>query len=77
VLSTGWECEEGLAWSPNGNEVWFSATHAGLQLQIYAVDLSGHLRLAFRALGGVTLQDIAPDGRVLMTRDDHRAGNYG
>jgi hypothetical protein len=57
--------------------VWFSATHAGLQLQIYAVDLSGHLRLAFRALGGVTLQDIAPDGRVLMTRDDHRAGIMG
>jgi eukaryotic-like serine/threonine-protein kinase len=77
VLSTGWECEEGLAWSPNGKEVWFSATHAGLQLQIYAVDLSGRLRLAFRALGGVTLQDIAPDGRVLMTRDDHRAGIIG
>jgi eukaryotic-like serine/threonine-protein kinase len=77
ALSTGWECEEGLAWSPNGNEVWFSATHTGLQLQIYAVDLSGHLRLAFRALGGVTLQDIAPDGRVLMTRDEHRAGIMG
>ena len=28
-------------------------------------------------LGGVTLQDIAPDGRVLMTRDDHRAGIMG
>jgi eukaryotic-like serine/threonine-protein kinase len=77
VLSAGWECEEGLAWSPSGKEVWFSATHAGLQLQIYAVDLSGHLRLAFRALGGVTLQDISPDGRVLMTRDEHRAGIMG
>jgi DNA-binding winged helix-turn-helix (wHTH) protein/Tol biopolymer transport system component len=77
VLSTGWECEEGLAWSPNGKEVWFSATHAGLELQIYAVDLSGHSRMAFRALGGVTLEDIAPDGRVLMTRDDHRAGIMG
>ncbi len=77
ILSTGWECGEGLAWSPNGKEVWFSATHAGLELQIYAVDLSGHLRMAFRALGGVTLEDIAPDGRVLMTRDDHRAGIMG
>ena len=61
----------------NGKEVWFSATRAGLQRQIYAVDLNGHLRLAFRALGGVTLQDIAPDGRVLMTRDEHRAGIRG
>jgi DNA-binding winged helix-turn-helix (wHTH) protein/Tol biopolymer transport system component len=77
VLSTGWESEEGLAWSAKGDEVWFSATRAGLQRQIYAVDLSGHLRLAFRALGGVTLQDIAPDGRVLMTRDEQRAGIRG
>jgi Tol biopolymer transport system component len=77
VLSSGWESEEGLAWSPDGKEVWFSATHAGLQRQIYAVDLAGHLRLAFRALGGVTLQDISPDGRVLMTRDEQRAGIMG
>lgn len=77
LLSTGWESEEGLAWSPNGKEVWFSATHTGLQRQVYAVDLSGHLRLAFRSLGGVTLEDIAPDGRVLITRDEHRAGIMG
>jgi DNA-binding winged helix-turn-helix (wHTH) protein/Tol biopolymer transport system component len=77
VLSTGWECEVGLAWSPSGNEVWFSATRSGLQRQIYAVDLSGRLRQAFRALGGVTLQDIAPDGRVLMTLDEWRAGIMG
>ncbi|MGB8539612.1 MAG: winged helix-turn-helix domain-containing protein [Acidobacteriaceae bacterium] len=74
VLSTGWESEEGLAWSPNGREVWFSAAEAGLQRRIYAVDLSGHLRPAFRAPGGVTLQDISSDGRVLLTRDEQRAG---
>lgn len=77
VLSTGWESEEGLAWSPNGAEVWFSATEAGLQRRIYAVDLSGHLRIAFRAPGGVTLEDIAPDGRLLLTRDEPRAGFMG
>ncbi len=74
VLSTGWESEEGLAWSPRGNEVLFSATEAGLQRQIYAVDLQGHLRLSFSAPGGVTLEDIAPDGRLLLTRDEQRAG---
>ena len=77
VLSTGWESEEGLAWAAKGREVWFSAARAGLERQIYAVDLSGHLRPAFHALGGVTLQDIAPDGRVLMTRDEQRAGIMG
>ncbi len=74
VLSTGWECEEGLAWSPDGTEVWFSAAESGIQRRIYAVDLSGHQRLIFRAPGGVTLQDVAPDGRVLLTRDEQRAG---
>ena len=74
VLSTGWESEEGLAWSPRGTEVLFSATEAGLQRRIYAVDLRGNLRLSFRAPGGVTLEDIAPDGRLLLTRDEQRAG---
>jgi DNA-binding winged helix-turn-helix (wHTH) protein/Tol biopolymer transport system component len=77
VLSTGWESEEGLAWSPRGNEVWFSAAEAGLQRRIYAVDLIGHLRQSFSAPGGVTLQDIAPDGRLLLTRDEQRAGIMG
>jgi DNA-binding winged helix-turn-helix (wHTH) protein/Tol biopolymer transport system component len=74
VLSTGWESEEGLAWSPRGNEVLFSATQAGLQRHIYAVDLQGNVRLEYSAPGGVTLQDIAPDGRFLVTRDEQRAG---
>ena len=58
-------------------EVWFSATQAGLERRIYAVDLTGRQRLAYQALGGVTLQDIAPDGRVLLTRDENRAGMIG
>jgi hypothetical protein len=77
VLSTGWESEEGLAWSADGSEVWFSAAQAGLQRRIYAVDLSGNLRLAFRAPGSVLLQDIAPDGRVLLTHVEQRAGVMG
>jgi DNA-binding winged helix-turn-helix (wHTH) protein/Tol biopolymer transport system component len=77
VLSAGWESEEGLAWSPRGNEVWFSATETGLQRRIYAVDLRGHLRQSFSAPGGVTLQDIAPDGRLLLTRDEQRSGIMG
>ena len=77
ILSSGWESEEGVAWSPRGNEVWFSATEAGLQRRIYAVDLAANLRLTFRAPGGVTLDDIAPDGRLLLTRDEQRAGIVG
>jgi DNA-binding winged helix-turn-helix (wHTH) protein/Tol biopolymer transport system component len=74
TLSAGWESAEGLAWSPDGSEVWFSAAQSGLERRIYAVDLTGHQRLILRAPGGVTLHDIAPDGRVLLTRDEQRIG---
>jgi eukaryotic-like serine/threonine-protein kinase len=77
VLSGGWESEQGLAWSAKGSEVWFSAARAGLQRRIYAVDLSGHQRLVYGAPGGVTLLDISSDGRVLLTRDEQRAGLLG
>ncbi len=76
-LSKGWESEEGLAWAPDGKEIWFSAAKAGLQRRIFAVDLKGHLSLRYSAPGGVTLEDIASDGRVLLTRDEPRAGIMG
>jgi eukaryotic-like serine/threonine-protein kinase len=74
VVSAAWVSVEGLAWSADGTEIWFSAAQAGIERQIYAVDLSGHQRLIFRAPGGVTLEDIASDGRVLVTRDEQRDG---
>ena len=76
VLSRGWASAEGLAWSPNASEVWFTATESGLQRQLYAVDLHGRQRLVYRAPGSMTLQDIAADGRVLLTRDDPRTGMF-
>ena len=76
-LSTGWESVEGLAWKPGGKEIWFSAAKAGLQRRIYGVDLSGNVKLRYSAPGGVTLEDIAPDGRILLTRDEPRAGMMG
>ena len=74
VLSASWVTVEGLAWSADGTEIWFSAAQAGTERHIYAVDLKGHQRLIFRSPGGVTLQDIASDGRVLLTRDEQRVG---
>jgi Tol biopolymer transport system component/predicted Ser/Thr protein kinase len=74
TLSSGWESEEGLAWSPDGSEVWFSAIKSGLALALYAVTRSGKERLVERIAGGLTLMDISHDGRVLITRDDERYG---
>ena len=74
VLSPGWESEEGVAWSPDGNEVWFTAIKFGLAHALYSVSLSGKERLIERIAGGLTLMDISRDGRVLITRDDERYG---
>jgi Tol biopolymer transport system component len=72
VLSEGYRSERGLAWSPNGEEVLFSASLSGGSFTVYAVTLSGKRRIAYQAPGGLTIQDVARDGRWLATRLDYR-----
>ncbi len=73
TLSRGWSSIEGLAWSPAGDEVWFTATRVGTDTSVYAVDLEGNERQVAPAMGRLVLQDIAPDGKVLLARGDARA----
>ncbi len=70
VLSEGYWGEEGLAWSPDGQEVLFSAGTAYNNFKVYAVSLSGRRRTAIESAGGLTIHDARPDGRWLATRDD-------
>jgi eukaryotic-like serine/threonine-protein kinase len=77
VLSAGWDSIQGIAWSPKGDEVWFSATRTGGDRSLYAVDLSGNVRLLARVPGELTLLDVARDGLVLLTRGNDRAGMIG
>ncbi|MFZ1916079.1 MAG: protein kinase [Terriglobales bacterium] len=65
---------EGLAWTPNGKEVWFSAVPTGSSRSIYGMDLSGKERLIYRAPGGLTIHDISRTGMVLLTGDQSRIG---
>jgi eukaryotic-like serine/threonine-protein kinase len=67
---------QGLAWSPNGKEVWFSAVPNGAARSLYALDLSGKERLIYRAPGGVTIHDISRSGLVLLTADKTRLGLF-
>jgi serine/threonine protein kinase/Tol biopolymer transport system component len=67
TLSAGWESETGLAWNPKGDEVWFTGARGGYNRVLWAVTLSGKERQILAIPGGMTLQDIAPDGRVLIT----------
>jgi eukaryotic-like serine/threonine-protein kinase len=67
VLSGEWGGEEGLAWSPAGDEVWFTANQGGEADALYAVTLSGRERLVLRVTSHLMLHDISRDGRVLLT----------
>ncbi len=72
TLSSGWESEDGLAWSASGAEVWFTASQNGSNQAIWAVSQSGRQRQVLGVPGGVTLQDITRDGRVLVTAGSER-----
>jgi eukaryotic-like serine/threonine-protein kinase len=73
VVTPEWEGEEGLAWSSNGKEVWFTATNTlDSERAIYAVSRSGAQRLVLRTPGGLYLNDVASDGQVLLTVNDRR-----
>jgi serine/threonine protein kinase/Tol biopolymer transport system component len=77
TLSDGWDSIQGLAWSPNGEEIWFTATRTGGDRSLYAVDLSGKVRLLARVPGELTIHDVGKDGSILMTRGNDRAGMIG
>jgi len=77
TLSTGWDSIQGLAWSPGGDEVWFSATRTGGDRSLYAVNLAGTVRLLARVPGELMLLDVGRDGNVLLTRNNDRAGMIG
>jgi Tol biopolymer transport system component len=72
TLSTGWFSAQGLAWSPDGDEIWFTATKVGIDHVLYAVTLAGRERLVARMPGSLTLLDVWKDGRVLLTRSTWR-----
>jgi DNA-binding beta-propeller fold protein YncE len=70
TLSTGWESLEGLAWTPSGKEVWFSAAESGEQYCIHATTLSGKQRTVYCGTSGARVQDIAASGRALVATNE-------
>jgi serine/threonine protein kinase/Tol biopolymer transport system component len=69
VASSFYSSVEGVAWSRDGSEVWFTASPAGAARALYAMDMAGGERLVLRVPGTLSVQDITRDGRVLLTED--------
>src|SRR5439155_4208677 len=63
---------QGLAWAPDNQEVWFTATRVGIDRALYAVSTSGKERLVARMPGTLMLLDIWRDGRLLLNRASWR-----
>jgi hypothetical protein len=78
VLVEGWEWMSDLAWTPTGDEVWFSGLPGG-QLgypSLWAVSLRDGVRLLYPATLTMRLEDVGRDGRVLA-RDGQTAFDVG
>lgn len=74
VLSPGWRSVGLLSWSSRGDEIWFSASQPGSDPALYAVDLSGKKRFLTQTPGYIVMQDVAADGRVLLSTVNSRLG---
>jgi Tol biopolymer transport system component len=68
ALTEEWFTIQGAAWSPDGKEIWFTASKSGTDRTLYAVTLDGKQRIVARLPGALMLLDIAKDGRVLLVR---------
>ncbi len=73
-LSDVWGDAQGLAWSPDGKEIWFTASNVGARRALHAINLGGRERLVEQVPGGLHLHDISATGRVLLSHEVARMG---
>ncbi len=59
----------GLAWSPDGEEIWLSIVIGRDQIKTYAVNARGTIRLLSQDPSLTDLADVSRDGRALYTRN--------
>jgi serine/threonine protein kinase/Tol biopolymer transport system component len=73
TLTQEWESGGGVAWRPDGKEIWFAAVDKGSNLNLMAAGLSGKPpRMLLDLPVAINLQDVASDGRVLVSLNSTR-----
>jgi Tol biopolymer transport system component len=55
------------AWTPDGREIWVEAGGGAMHMNLLAFDLAGKRRQVATYTGNIQIEDIAPDGKVLMS----------
>jgi eukaryotic-like serine/threonine-protein kinase len=76
-LTDQWFSARGLAWSPDGREIWFAAAQGRDNRALRAVTLDKRQRVLLEVPGSLTLWDVDPEGHVLLSRDEERSAVVG
>ena len=72
-VSRGWLTLQGLAWAKGGKELWFTGTRQGGVRALWSVTLDARERELYHWTEGLTLQDVAADGRALLSAGSPRS----
>jgi serine/threonine protein kinase len=74
TLSSGWLLVSGLDWTTDGREIWFAGYRKNDGFGLFAVAPGGKERRLLRTSGPTRLDDIASDGRLLLTTETNQMG---
>jgi len=55
-----------MCWTPDGKEIWYTATFVEEDAGMYAVDMAGKIRPVLRSPTELVIQDISASGKVLL-----------
>jgi eukaryotic-like serine/threonine-protein kinase len=73
VLADNFLTVEGLAWTQDGKQIWFTGAESeGNGRSLDAVTLGGSMRILTRVPAVLQLEDIGRDGKVLLIRQSWR-----
>jgi Tol biopolymer transport system component/predicted Ser/Thr protein kinase len=73
VLADNFLSVQGLAWAPDGKQIWFTGSvNEGNGRSLNAVTLAGRTRIVARVPATLQLEDIWQDGKVLLSRQSWR-----
>jgi hypothetical protein len=61
---------QGVVWGAGGKEVWYTVIGDNSGSELRAADLSGRTRVLHSSIVAIEIFDVAPDGRVLLGREE-------
>jgi serine/threonine protein kinase/Tol biopolymer transport system component len=72
-LGRGGHC----AWTPDGREIWVESGGGDMHMTLEAITLSGRRRTVASYTGMIQIEDVAPDGKVLIAAGTLRFSVHG